>query len=142
MGESVPGTAGTPQGACSGTEIEMAEWGFYPAVGFEARTSAGSRKPSKHVGRTTRMGIEQYQDYTLYINDDRDVRTGRKLTDEQLCADWQWEFPDAVTFIPFHVKGVRRDFVAGKMRQGQGGSAHGVRGADGGVVGGAHSTQY
>lgn len=47
-------------------------------------------------------------------NDDRDVRTGRKLTDEQLCADWQWEFPDAVTFIPFHVKGVRRDFVAGK----------------------------
>lgn len=92
----------------------MAEWGFYPAGGFEARTSAGSRKPSKHVGRTTRMGIEQYQDYTLYINDDRDVRTGRKLTDEQLCADWQWEFPDAVTFIPFHVKGVRRDFVAGK----------------------------
>ena len=42
----------------------------------------------------------------------------------------------------YHVKGVRRDFVAGKMRQGQGGSAHGVRGADGGVVGGAHSTQY
>ena len=88
------------------------------------------------------MGIEQYQDYTLYINDDRDGRTGRKLTDEQLCADWQWEFPDAVTFIPFHVKGVRRDFVAGKMRLGQGGSAHGVRGVDGGVVGGADSAQY
>jgi hypothetical protein len=120
----------------------MTEWGFYPVAGSEARTSAGSRKPSKHVGRTTRMGIEQYQDYTLYINGDRDVRTGRKLTDEQLCADWQWEFPDAVTFIPFHVKGVRRDFVAGKMRQGQGGSAHGVRGADGGMVGGADSTQY
>ena len=51
----------------------MAEWGFYPAGGFEARTSAGSRKPSKHVGRTTRMGIEQYQDYTLYINDQRAV---------------------------------------------------------------------
>jgi hypothetical protein len=122
--------------------MEMAEWGFYPVAVIEARTSTGSRKPSKHVGRTTGMGIEQYQDYTLYINDDRDVLTGRKLTDEQLCADWQWEFPDAVMFIPFHVKGVRRDFVAGKRREGQGGSAHGVRGADGAVVGGADSTQY
>ena len=89
------------------------------------------------------MGIEQYQDYTLYINDDRDGRAGRKLTDEQLCADWQWEFPDAkAEFIPFHVLGVRRDFIAGKTRDGLGGSAHGVRGADGSIVSGADSSQF
>jgi hypothetical protein len=55
------------------------------------------------------MGVEQYKDYTLYINDDRDGRAGRHLTDEQLCADWQWEFPGAVVFKPLHVLGVRRD---------------------------------
>jgi hypothetical protein len=63
-------------------------------------------------------------------------------TDAQLCADWQWEFPDAVTFIPFHVTGVRRDFIAGKTREGSGGSSHGVRGSDGRVVGGATSIEY
>ena len=83
------------------------------------------------------MGVEQYQDYTLYINVDRDGRRGRHLTDEQLCADWQQEFPDAVKFIPFHVQGVRRDHLQGKSR-GAGGSglSHGVRGPDGEVIGG------
>ena len=41
---------------------------------------------------------------------------GRHLSDEQLCADWQQEFPDAVPFTPFHVEGVRRDYLAGKDR--------------------------
>jgi hypothetical protein len=60
----------------------------------------------------------------------------------QLCADWQREFPDAVLFTPFHVEGVRRDFIAGKTRDGSGGSAHGVRGPDGQVIGGATSNEY
>ena len=44
----------------------MTDWGYYPVADVESRTSAGRRKPSRHVGRTTRLGIEQYQDYTLY----------------------------------------------------------------------------
>jgi hypothetical protein len=87
------------------------------------------------------MGVEQYQDYTLYINDDRDGMVGRRLTDAQLCADWQHEFPGAVDFTPFHVNGVRRDFIAGKIRDGSG-SSHGVRGASGEVVAGAHSIEH
>jgi hypothetical protein len=89
------------------------------------------------------MGVEQYQDYTLYINDDRDGLSGRRLTDEQLCADWQHEFPDAVRFTPFHVQGVRRDFIAGKRPSDSGsGSSHGVRGSSGEVVGGAPSSTH
>ena len=117
-------------------------WAFYPASEVVPRDSDGRAKPARYVGRTTRMGVEQYQDYTLYINDDRYGRAGRKLSDSQLCADWQHEFPEAVTFIPFHVKGVRRDFVAGKTRAGSGGSSHGVRGSDGQVVGGASSIEH
>jgi hypothetical protein len=89
---------------------------------------------------TTRMGVEHYQDYTLYINDDHDGRTGRRLTDEQLCADWQHEFPEAVAFTPFHVAGVRRDFNKGT--DGPNGSRHGVRDAAGNVAGGASSQKY
>lgn len=116
-------------------------WAFYPASGVMPRDSAGRARPAKYIGRTTRMGVEQYQDYTLYINDDRDGRTGRKLSDAQLCADWQHEFPEAVTFTPFHVQGVRRDFIAGKTRDDTG-SSHGVRGTDGQVVAGASSSAY
>ena len=86
------------------------------------------------------MGVEQYQDYTLYINEDRDGRPGRQLIDEQLCADWQHEFPEAVTFTPFHVAGVRRDYLDGKSRESSGGgSSHGVRGPHGEVIGGGSS---
>jgi hypothetical protein len=118
------------------------KWAFYPATAIHPRDSAGRPKPAKYIGRTTRMGVEQYQDYTLYINDDRDGLAGRKLTDAQLCADWQHEFPEAVEFIPFHVKGVRRDFIAGKTREGTGGSAHGVRDSNGSVTGGGSSSEY
>lgn len=118
------------------------KWGFYPTSGVVPVDRAGRKKPEKYVGLTTRMGVEQYQDYTLYINDDRDGMVGRHLSDEQLCADWQHEFPDAVRFIPFHVLGVRRDFVAGKDRDSGTGSSHGVRGTTGDVVGGASSSVY
>ena len=118
-------------------------WAFFPSSEIIPRDSAGRPKAAKYVGRTTRMGVEQYQYYTLYINEDRDGTEGRKLTDGQLCADWQREFPEAIAFTPFHVKGVRRDFVAGKTRDGSsGGSSHGVRGHDGLVIGGASSREY
>lgn len=118
-------------------------WSYAPGSQLQPVDRAGRRKPAKYVGRTTRMGVEQYQDYTLWINDDRDGRSGRRLTDEQLCADWQHEFPDAVVFTPFHVEGVRRDFVNGATRESTGtGSSHGVRDLFGEVVGGASSRQY
>lgn len=89
------------------------------------------------------MGVEQYQDYTLHVNDDRDGLRGRRLSDEQLCADWQHEFPDAVQFTPFHVEGVRRDFTRGRSRDDEsGGSSHGVRGIDGAVVCPGTSRKY
>lgn len=110
-------------------------WRFYPTSEYWPTDSSGRRKPAKYVGRTTRMGVEQYQDYTLFINEDVGTRRGRYLTDPQLCADWQHEFPDAVTFLPFHVEGVRRDYNKGLKRRPDGGSSHGVRGADGEVSG-------
>lgn len=117
----------------------MAEWQFYPTSTLTAMDAAGKRRQEKYVGRTTRMGVEQYQDYTLYINDDRGALRGRRLTDEQLCADWQHEFPDAVRFTPFHVQGVRRDYIKGTDRSSWTGSAHGVRDATGQVVAGGES---
>lgn len=118
-------------------------WHFYPADTVHPVDRAGRRKPDKFVGRTTRMGVEQYQDYTLWINDDREGRRGRYLTDEQLCADWQHEFPDAVQFTPFHVEGVRRDFTEGRSRaEATGGSSHGIRDASGEVISGAPSRQH
>ncbi len=119
------------------------EWGFFPTAGHQPVDRSGRRKPEKYVGRTTRMGVEQYQDYTLFINDDRGGLQGRRLTDEQLCSDWQHEFPEAVRFTPFHVEGVRRDFIAGKARETFGsGSSHGVRGNDGEVIGGVPSRKH
>lgn len=118
-------------------------WAFFPAGEIHPVDRAGRRKAATFVGRTTRMGVEQVQNYTLWINDDRDGRPGRYLTDQQLCADWQHEFPDAVTFAPFHVEGVRRDFQSGQDRHDTGsGSSHGVRGASGDVAEAATSRQY
>ena len=78
------------------------KWEFFPTTSIQPVNAQGHKKPDKYVGRTTRMGVEQYQDYTLWINRDHDGRRGRQLTVEQLCADWQQEFPDAVEFTPFH----------------------------------------
>jgi hypothetical protein len=60
------------------------KWEHYPAAKLDALDTSGRRKPRKYVGRTTGMGVEQYQDYTLYINDDRDGLVGRHLIDDQL----------------------------------------------------------
>ena len=106
------------------------KWSYYPLADVHPADSLGRKRPQKYVGRTTRMGVEQYQDYTLYINDDRDGLRGRGLSDDQLCADWQHEFPDAVQFTPFHVQGVRRDFIEGRSAKGGHGSTHGVRGCN------------
>ena len=112
------------------------KWTFFPATGIRPVNAQGHKKADKYVGRVTRMGVEQYQDYTLYINVDRDELHGRHLDDEQLCADWQHEFPDAVKFTAFHVEGVRRDYLEGRVRESTGtGSSHGVRGESGEVVG-------
>lgn len=118
-------------------------WAFFPACEIQPVDRGGRRKAARFVGRTTRMGVEQYQDYTLWINEDRGGRQGRRLTDEQLCADWQHEFPEAVAFTPFHIQGVRRDFQEGKNRTEAGsGSSHGVRDSSGEVTGGVPSRQY
>jgi hypothetical protein len=57
-------------------------WQFFPTTDVQTLDRAGRRKPERFVGRTTRMGVEHYQDYTLWINDDRDGRPGRRLTDD------------------------------------------------------------
>jgi hypothetical protein len=117
-------------------------WEFYPVAFHLPVDAAGRAKQARYVGRTTRMGVEQYQDYTFYINDDRDGRRGRQLTDEQLRADWQHEFPEAGPFSLHDVRGAKRDFKSGTRRSPDGhGSAHGVRGADGEVIGPGASDQ-
>jgi hypothetical protein len=56
------------------------------------------------------MRVAEYQDYTFSINDRKD----RRLTDTELCADWQAQFPHAVIYEPKHVVGARRDYNQGK----------------------------
>ena len=112
------------------------KWNYFPTASFRPVNTQGHKKPDKHVGRTTRMGVAQYQDYTLYINVDHDELRGRHLNDEQLRADWQIEFPDAVPFRLDHVDGVRQDYLKGTVREATGtGSSHGVRGNRGEVIG-------
>lgn len=64
-----------------------------------------SREPVPAFNR--RMRVAEYQDYTFSVNGTR------KLTDEELAADWHAQFPAAVAFTAFHVKGARRDYNAG-----------------------------
>ena len=112
------------------------KWNFFPDPSIHPVNARGHKKADKFVGRTTKMGVEQYQDHTLYLNVDRDGLRGRHLNDEQLRAGWQTEFPDAGPFTLKHVKGVRRDYLKGTVREGRSGSSHGVRGPDGSVIGG------
>jgi hypothetical protein len=42
------------------------KWEHYPAAKLDALDTSGRRKPRKYVGRTTGMGVEQYQDYLVY----------------------------------------------------------------------------
>lgn len=59
---------------------------------------------------TKRLRVSEFQDYTFSINGNKD----RRLTDEALAAEWREQFPHAVAFNAFHVKGARRDYNAGK----------------------------
>ena len=49
-----------------------------------------AKTPSKHIGRTSGMRVMVYQDHTMAQQPER------KLTDEELGADWSREFPDTV----------------------------------------------
>jgi len=68
--------------------------------------------PAKYVSESViapfgrKMRVAEYQDHTFQTNDQPD----RQLTDEELAADWQGQFPRAVRFSAFHVKGARRDY--------------------------------
>ena len=74
------------------------------------------RKPTSTLAEQREWESNNTKANTLYINVDRDELRGRHLNDEQLCADWQHEFPDAVKFTPFHVQGFRRDYLEGSSR--------------------------
>lgn len=65
-------------------------------------------KASKYKGRTTGLRVMEFQDQTFAAN------TKAMLTDEELAAAWHDEFPEAVKFTAFHVKGARRDYNAGR----------------------------
>jgi len=69
---------------------------------------------SKYRGAKTGMRVMEYQDHTLAINDEK----GRRLTDEELQADWRAEFPNAVPFTLEHVRGVRSLYNLGRHRKG------------------------
>lgn len=62
-----------------------------------------------HSGR---LRVSEFQDFTFQQNGLAKA-TNRK-TDEELTKVWQEQFPEAVTFNVFHVKGARRDYNAGK----------------------------
>jgi hypothetical protein len=84
-----------------------------------AKTKAEPKaaKPSRNIslgqhpgtdGVLKHMRIAEFQDYTLSVNGKA------RLTDTELIALWQKEFPNAVTFTEHHVRGVRRDYNAGR----------------------------
>lgn len=70
---------------------------------------AASKFISADVFEGRRMRVSEYQDYTFSINDSKN----RRLTDEELAADWRKQFPNAVAFTAFHVTGARRDYNKG-----------------------------
>ena len=72
-----------------------------------AKKEATDIKASKYKGRVTGMRVMEFQDATFSANHKA------KLTDEELAAAWRAEFPEAVAFTTFHVKGARRDYNAG-----------------------------
>ena len=88
----------------------------------------------KHEGVRTAKPVMWYQDYTFMINDD----LTRRLTDDELLADWRKEFPEAegkVFTSSFSeglaiLRGVRAHYNIG--RQG-----HGHRSLSGELMGGA-----
>lgn len=69
-------------------------------------------KISKYKGATTGMRVMEYQDTTFAAN------VKAMLTDEELAANWQKEFPNAVKFTTTHVGGARRDYNNGTHSKG------------------------
>ncbi len=59
-----------------------------------------------------RLRVSEFQDFTFQQNGL--AKVANRKTDEELTKVWQAQFPDAVTFNVFHVKGARRDYNAGK----------------------------
>lgn len=64
-------------------------------------------KPSKFKGVKTGLRVQEFQDQCFAAN------TKAMLTDDELAKLWREEFPNAVAFTAFHVKGARRDYNAG-----------------------------
>lgn len=57
-----------------------------------------------------RARIMEFQDFTFALNASRPT----PLTDEELAAVWQAQFPGAVRFTTKHVAGARRDFLVNR----------------------------
>jgi hypothetical protein len=78
-----------------------------------------------NIGATSGMRIMAYQDHTFEIND----RPDRRLTDEQLAADWRKEFPNSRAvqngrITADMVRAVRRLYNAGTGGHGTPGTEH------------------
>jgi hypothetical protein len=132
-----PATTNTPAAAATqtiqakGAKVKIAKNKKAPVVVSKESTAPAAAtkteaktKPTKTAGGPSkfrsvdlfngaRMGVMAYQNHTFTIQDKR------KLSDEQLCADWQAQFPSAVKFTPGHVAGARRDFNNGRHGKGQ-----------------------
>lgn len=78
-----------------------------PKAKAEPKTRQASKFISVDEVNGRRMRVSEYQDYTFSVNDTR------RLTDEELAADWRRQFPNAVAFTAFHVSGARRDYNKG-----------------------------
>lgn len=59
------------------------------APAADADETPAKERSGKHIGRTSGMRIMQFQDHTLMQQDKR------RLTDEELGAEWAEEFPEA-----------------------------------------------
>jgi hypothetical protein len=71
-----------------------------------------ARRPAKYIGKTTGMGVTEYQDFTFRNNDDR------RLTDEELSDDWRREFPKSKYVPPRQIPSIRRRYNIGSQGHG------------------------
>lgn len=91
-------------------------------VADEAKTAA---RVGVNIGASSGMRIMAYQDHTFEIND----QPSRRLTDEQLAADWRKEFPNSRAvqngrITADMVRAVRRLYNAGTGGHGTPGTEH------------------
>ena len=85
----------------------------------------------RHIGNCSGMGVMQYQDFTLSIND----RPERELTDAQLVEDWAKEHPDALHLGKQNDKGIFTYVRDIRRNYNQGTEQHGVRNSAGAIIG-------